>query len=235
MDTPQLVELLILAAIASFLVYRLSRVLGERNGSEPQLDQNPLDAETLRRQAAIIAKEIKRQTGQTVQSVTVTPVPKLVPVNGDEPLSINQGLQQIQQFDPSFNERAFLSGARAAFELIIKAYARGDADALKSLLSPDLQEKFQADIQSRIAQNLTMETIIHQLREVEILSVRMRGFDAEIVVQFISDQTSYVLDAAGEVVAGRRNEIEDVTDQWTFRRDVRTRDPAWLLVAASDA
>ncbi len=234
MDTSQLVELVILAAIAGFLMYRLSRALGERNGNEPRLGQNPLEAETLRRQASEIAKEIKRQTGQTVQSVTVTPVPKAAPVNSDEPLSINQGLQQIQQYDPTFNERGFLNGARAAFELIIKAYARGDVEALKPLLSSDLFEKFKTDIQARANKNYHMETIIHQLRDVEINSARMKEFNAEIILQFTSDQTSYVVDSSDEVVAGNRNDIEEVVDIWTFRRDTRARDLNWVLVAASD-
>ena len=150
--------------------------------------------------------------------------------HSDEPLSVNQGLQQIKDYDSEFDERAFLNGARSAFEMIIKAYARGDLDSLKSLLATELYDRFAEDAKSRTAKDLVMDTTLHRLTSATIMSARMIGFDAEVTVEFVSEQTTVIKNTAGEIVTGDQAAREEVRDDWVFRRDTRGQDPIWHLV-----
>jgi predicted lipid-binding transport protein (Tim44 family) len=214
-------DIVILAVIVAVLVYQLRRVLGERNGAEPAPGADPF--------AAAPAGGSPLSRAMNAKPVTATVLPDGVP-HSDEPLSVNQGLQQIKDYDSEFDERAFLNGARSAFEMIIKAYARGDTDSLKSLLSPELYDRFADDVKARTAKGMVMDTTLHRLVSATIMRARMIGFDGEVTVEFVSEQTTVIRNAAGEVMTGDAAAREEVRDTWVFRRDTRGSDPVWHLV-----
>jgi len=217
------IDIVILAIIVAALVYQLYRVLGERNGSErtpPAAD--PFAAQSLR---PLGGSPLDR--AMNAKPVTAEVLPG-VPVS-DEPLSVNQGLQQIKDYDRDFDEQGFVQGARTAFEMIIKAYARGDLETLKNLLTPKLYDHFAEDAKARAQKNYTMETTLYKISSATITGARMIGFEAEVMVEFISEQTSVVRDAANNIVTGDPAAREEIRDTWIFRRDTRGTDPSWHL------
>jgi predicted lipid-binding transport protein (Tim44 family) len=232
-------DIVILAVIVAVLVYQLRRVLGERNGAEPTPGADPFT-----NPATAGMSPLSR--AMNAKPVTATVLPDGVP-HSDEPLSANQGLQQIKDYDSEFDERAFLNGARAAFEMIIKAYARGDMDILKSLLSPELYDRFADDVKARTAKGMVMDTTLHRLVSATIMRARMIVFDGEVTVEFVSEQTTVIrkkpetlsdvaqdITSIGGVPLSIDNLMmqprEEVRDTWVFRRDTRTHDPIWHLV-----
>lgn len=219
-----MVDIVILAIVVAVLVFQLRRVLGERNGNEPIPGADPFAAGPAR---ANSGSPLDR--AMNAKPVAAEVLKDGVPESA-EPLSVNQGLQQIKDYDGDFDERAFMQGARAAFEMIVKAYARGDLETLKNLLGPKLYDHFAEDAKARAQKGYTMETTIHRLSAVNIIAARMIGFEAEVSVEFISEQTSVVRDGANAVVAGDPNTREEIRDTWIFRRDTRGNDPSWHLV-----
>lgn len=219
-----MVDILILAVIVAVLVFQLRRVLGERNGAEPMPGQDPF---TTPAGAQVGGSPLNRALN--AKPVVATVLPDGVPLS-DEPLSINQGLQQIRDYDGGFEERSFVQGARAAFEMILKAYARGDLESLKNLLAPELYDKFAAEAKSRAQKGWVMETTLHRLSAATITAARMIGFDAEISVEFVSEQTTVIRSASGEIISGDAAAREEIRDTWVFRRDTRGTDPVWHLV-----
>ncbi len=214
-------DIIILAVVVAALVYQLRRVLGERNGAEPTPGPDPL--------AGAASNVVGLNRAMNAKPVEVKILPDGVPAS-TEPLSVNQGLQQIKDYDADFDERAFLQGARAAFEMIVKGYARGDMETLKTLLAPNLADRFAEDIKTRKEKGQVMETTLFRIASAILTSARMIGFDAEIGVEFVSEQTSVIRDATGNVMTGDANAREEVRDTWIFRRDTRGQDPVWHLV-----
>ena len=219
-------DILILAGIVAFLVFQLYRVLGQRDEDQSMPGPDPFAPQA---QEASPINPLDRAAGAKPVQATV-----LEPAKATGPLSVNQGLAQIREYDADFDERGFVQGARAAFEMILKAYARGDLETLKNLLSPKLYEQFAEDAKARAAKDYVMETTLHSLSSATIVAARMVEFDAEVSVEFISEQTTAVRDASGNVVAGSADAREEVRDTWTFRRDTRTQDPVWLLTETRD-
>jgi len=223
------IDIVILAVVVAALVYQLWRVLGVRNDNEPQMPaSDPFAAQSLR---PLSGSPVDR--AMNAKPVNAKVLPDGVPAT-NEPLSVNQGLQQIKDYDSDFDERGFMQGARAAFEMIVKAYARGDLETLKNLLSPKLYDHFAEDAKARAQKDYTMETTLHKISTTTITGARMIGFDAEVTVEFISEQTSVVRDGAGNVVVGDPAAREEIRDTWTFRRDTRGTDPAWHLVETKE-
>lgn len=220
-----MVDIIILAVIVAVLIFQLRRVLGERDEGEQPPAQDPFAAQPVRQNNPA---QTPLERAMNAKPVDAKILEEGLP-HSSEPLSVNQGLQQVKDFDSEFDERAFMQGARAAFEMIVKAYARGDLETLKNLLSPKLYDHFAEDAKARAQKDYTMETNIHRLAQAHIVGARMIGFEAEITVEFISEQTSVVRNSAGEAVAGNPDAREEIRDTWVFRRDTRGTDPSWQL------
>jgi len=208
------IEIVIFAMIAAFLVYRLRSVLGRRTGEE-RPRPNPF-------------------TAPTARPDNVVPLPPRAaadaPYAPDEPVSLAEALKQIHAADPTFDEKGFLYGARGAFQMIVEAFARGDTAALRPLLSDEVYDNFVQAIRQRSAAGETLETRIERVRDADVVEARMEGRDAVVTVRFISEQINLIRNAAGEIIDGDPKQPVEVTDDWTFRRNTRARDPNWALV-----
>jgi predicted lipid-binding transport protein (Tim44 family) len=133
--------------------------------------------------------------------------------------------------DSSFAPREFLQGARAAYEMIVMAFARGDRKALKDLLSKEVFDGFSSVITQREQNNLKAEATFVSLDKANIVEAELKGKTMEVTVKFASKLINATRDAAGTVVEGSAEAITDVVDIWTFARDAGSRDPNWRLVA----
>lgn len=212
-DGFHLLDIVFFAMVAAFLVLRLRNVLGRRTGEE----RRPPD--WTRGPAA--GKPADNVIDLAAARKSAAP----------EPVSGPPGLQAIRAADPSFSTAEFLNGARAAFEMIVGAFAAGDTRTLRPLLSDEVYRNFSAAIDARTRAGEHLLTELMSIRSAEVVEARLDGTAALVTVRFASSQINAVEDAQGQVVDGSRDRITDVVDDWTFRRDVRSPDPNWELVA----
>jgi predicted lipid-binding transport protein (Tim44 family) len=224
---------IIFLALAVFIFLRLRSVLGQRTGRErPPYD--PYSARDAMRGATNdnVVTLPGRSAGDAGQK-TAEPVEPAERWKGiAEPGSpIAAGLDAIVAEDPSFDGKHFVAGARAAYEMIVLAYAEGDRRTLKNLLSKEVYEGFEAAIRERETKGEKVETRFVSIDKSDITGADVRARTAQVTLRFVSQLVSAIRDKAGNVIDGSPEKVTDVTDVWTFARDISSRDPNWKLVA----
>lgn len=212
--------------VAGFIVLRLRSVLGRRTGHEPTRDPRP--EEGYARGPANPADNVVTIPGASQRrsregALDIEPAYQGTPMEA--------GLVQIKMADPSFSVSRFGEGAAKAFEMIVAAFARGDTDTLKPLLSPEVYSQFASAIQEREDRGETMETELVVLKPPKVESIGVEGTRATIDVRFQSEQVNVIKNKAGEIIDGDREHVDSVTDVWSFSRDLSSRDPNWVLIA----
>lgn len=222
MNNGSIFEIVILAMVALYLVWKLGSVLGRRTGHERQ--QNDTLPAADKRNGADNEDKVVPLTGHPNQTVSVESVSAKA-----EP-GVEQGISQIRGADPSFNPNGFTKGAGAAFQMIVAAFAEGDTGLLRPLLSDDLYDEFSEAIRTRLNAGETMENRIEAIKSAQIVDARMEGRTAFVTVKFQSTQINVVRDADGDVTSGDADTPAEVTDLWTFARNTRATDPNWTLV-----
>ena len=145
--------------------------------------------------------------------------------------SVAAGLDAIAAGDPGFDARRFLDGARAAYEMIIHAFAAGDVDALRGLLAPEPLANFSRAIAERNAAGQKMAVTLVSLDAANIVEAAVRDATALVTVKFAAKMTSATTDRSGAVVDGSATRVVDHFDVWTFARPFASRNPNWLLSA----
>jgi predicted lipid-binding transport protein (Tim44 family) len=227
---------IIFLALAVFIFLRLRSVLGQRTGRErPPYD--PYSARDKMRPAAEKVISLPNRAAET-QKPAEKPadVPAATPTdrwNGVAAAGspVAAGLDAIVAADPKFDAKHFVVGARSAYEMIVTAFAEGDRRALKDLLSRDVYDGFDGAIADREKKGNKLETRFVSIDSADITGAETRGRTAQVTVRFVSQLVSVTRDAQGVVVDGNPDKVTDVTDVWTFARDVSSRDPNWKLVA----
>jgi predicted lipid-binding transport protein (Tim44 family) len=137
----------------------------------------------------------------------------------------------VRDADPTFEPKTFLDGAKLAYEMIVMAFADADRKTLKNLLSREVYDGFEAAIAEREKRGDTVESRFVSLDNATITAAEPRGRSAQLTVRFQSKLVSATRDKAGTVIDGSADKVTDVTDVWTFARDLSSRDPNWKLVA----
>jgi predicted lipid-binding transport protein (Tim44 family) len=215
------VDLVLLGMIAGFLILRLRSVLGKRTGFE--------------RNVAPAPRPGAQQSGRVI---TVKPEPMAEKPPGrtlpPRESPIGQTLARIQAIDSQFSPARFLDGAEGAFRLIVLAFAKGDRPALRPLLTPGMLDLFDSAITEREQANHVQHTTLHSIRAATFEDAQVTGNRASLAVRFVSDQVSYTNDATGNTVTGTEA-VTEITDVWTFERDLGSRDLAWRLAASRSA
>jgi predicted lipid-binding transport protein (Tim44 family) len=136
-----------------------------------------------------------------------------------------------QVLTESFDAKHFITGARTAYEMIVTTFAEGDRRQLKNLLSREVFDGFDAAITEREGKGETAETRFVSIDASTITAAELRNRTAQITLRFISKLVSSTRDRNGAVIDGNADKVTDVTDVWTFARDVSSRDPNWKVVA----
>jgi predicted lipid-binding transport protein (Tim44 family) len=142
---------------------------------------------------------------------------------------VDDGLRAIIAADRRFRLDEFMRGARAAYEMVVTAFAQGDRETLRMLLSDEVYGNFEAAIAEREAKHQTMQTSITAVRETEIVGAELVDGMAEVTVKFVSEMVSVTKDAEGNAVGGPPRPRE-VTDIWSFAREAKSSDPNWVLI-----
>jgi predicted lipid-binding transport protein (Tim44 family) len=215
MNSP-LIQLLVLAGIAVFLILRLKSVLGTREGFEkPSLPKK--------------AEKPVRPGFEVIEGGPDRDITDHV----DENSPIAQELAAMKRVEPSFSVTDFFQGARGAYEMIVMGFERGNLDEIQAFLSEDVFETFVDVVSAREDQGIKVEADFIGVRETSIQGAK---FDkdtnvAEITMRFVGELTSVVRDQAGNIIEGSPTAVKRQKDTWTFSRTMGIDDPNWLLVA----
>ena len=223
---------IIFLALAVFIFLRLRSVLGQRTGRE----RPPYDPYSAREAARTSTNDNVVTLPPRPADAAVKPAAEAEPVDRwkgiAEPGSAAAvGLDAVLAQDPTFDPKHFLTGARAAYEMIVTAYAQGDRRTLKNLLSKEVYDGFEAVIKERETRGEKAETRFVSIDKADIVGAEVKGKTAQVTVRFVSQLVSVTRDRDGNVIEGSPDKVTDVTDVWTFARDLSSRDPNWKLVA----
>lgn len=212
----QLLDIVLIATVAGVILFQLYRVLGRRTGHERPPQEN-------------------YRFGSVPAQDTVGAAPKqLNHVSADRPSDpVASGLFDIGLTDRAFDRDQFVKGARAAYEMILTAFAANDRDALKPLLSDEVYSAFDSVMRRREQNGEKATLTLVGFTDVKIIAAALKGSTAEVTLAFGAQLISATTDAKGAVIDGDAKSVHDITDVWTFSRDVRARDPNWTLVATS--
>ena len=223
---------IIFLALAVFIFLRLRSVLGQRTGRE----RPPFDPYATRDAVRTPSNEnVVTLPGRTTDK---GPAPAQPEDAADrwkgiaEPGSaLAAGLDAVAREDKAFDAAGFLAGGRAAYEMIVTAYAAGDRRQLKDLLAREVYEGFEAAIKEREQRGEKVESRFVSIDAADLIGAEVRGKTAQLTVRFVSQLVSVTRDRSGAVIEGNPDKVTTVTDVWTFARDISSRDPNWKLVA----
>jgi predicted lipid-binding transport protein (Tim44 family) len=231
---------IIILAVAVIIFFRLRSVLGTRTGNEKPFDP--------------FADKTDETASEQPSSDNVVPLPgrkKPVPTAQNPDLNeedeeerkpvwqgyarkgsaVAKGIEALVQKDSDFSPGEFLGGAKMAYEMIVTAFADGDKASLKPLLSREVYDGFVGAIEDRKKTSHTLESRFVGINKADITKVDIVGNDVQIGIKFVSDLITATLDSEGRVIDGDPAEIQEITDVWTFERQIASRDPNWRLVA----
>ena len=228
-DIPTLIAI----GVAIFVLFRLRQVLGTRTGRErPPVERREAPAKVgdenvvqMRPRPAPVSDEDQERAARKLEAeITQFSL-------GDE--STAQGLRGIAEADPGFTPKSFLEGAKAAYEMIVTAYAAGDRQTLRNLLDKEVFDGFERAIKDREAANRKVDFTFVGLPKVEISGAEIDKRSASVTVRFHAEVVQAVLEQDGTLVEGDAEHVTNIADEWTFARNPKSRDPNWKLVATS--
>lgn len=215
-----IIQLLVLAGIAVFLILRLRSVLGTREGFEAP--PKPIEGTPARRNPGF----------EVIEGGPDHDIIDHVPEDSEAAAA----LAEMKRAEPSFAVGEFLAGARGAYEMILMGFEKGDMDEIRPLLGEDVAETFDEVIRMREEQGLSIEAEFVGVRE---LTLHDATFDAatgeaNVSIKFVGELISVVYDAKGDLVEGEAGKSKRQKDIWTFERMMGSDDPNWRLVATGE-
>jgi predicted lipid-binding transport protein (Tim44 family) len=215
-----LLSIIILGLVALFIGLRLYSVLGERTGHEQQLTLKPADAEG---NAALRPAVSAQGQPQPTEPLETAYLPTAGP-----------GVRALLAADPSFDVARFLEGAQGAYRMVLEGFWRGDIDNVRFFLDPDIAGAFDAAIAQRKAAGQTLDNRLIAIEQALIAEAGLVGKVATVTVRFEADIAAITRDGDGNVIAGSLSDAVQTRDRWTFRRDLSSSDPNWILIETDD-
>jgi len=217
----------LVAAVLIFL--QLRSVLGRRTGNE----KPPVDPYSPR--------DVLKNPGAADDGKVVT-LPRKDAADDDQRVAdadalakpgseLNGALKAIIKADPAFRPKEFLDGAKMAYEMIVMAFADGDRKTLKGLLSKEVFDGFDAAIRDREARGEVVKSTFVGIDKSAITNASLKQSEAQVTIRIVSQLISATFDKDGKLIDGDQEAVAEVTDIWTFARDIRSRDPNWKLIA----
>jgi predicted lipid-binding transport protein (Tim44 family) len=215
-----LTVIVILALVALLIGLRLYSVLGERSGHEQQPILKPADPDA----------RVEPRPAQPAAA------PQASPDSADMAFlpTAGPGVRAILAADPAFDVARFLEGATAAYRLVLEAYWRGELDTVRGHVDQHVYDTFEAAIEQRKTDGLKLENRLVAIEQAVISEASLERQVAIVTVRFEADIAAVTRNAEGSVVAGSLSDAVQTRDMWTFRRDVSSRDPNWLLIETDE-
>lgn len=216
-------DIIILALIAGFILLRLRNILGQKTGNDrpkgvSQLSRNDNDEPVVTLPERFARQMEEKQEAKEIDNDLVEE--KARPI-----------LEGLQKDYPDFSAATFLSGAKMAFEMVFEAFSKGDKDTLKHLLSSDVCKEFLEEIEHRKEQDKRPDTTLVAVEQSKITDAQKTGKTARITVKFVSEQITVLRDKDSKIIEGDPSQVNRVEDEWSFERDMNSRNPNWKIVA----
>jgi predicted lipid-binding transport protein (Tim44 family) len=229
---------LLFLVLAVVIFIRLRNVLGRRTGNERPPFDPYTSPEAKRADEPVVALPRGRTARARLDEATGPSLEDIEARLGrhatkDSPLG--KSLTTLIKADPSFDPGPFLDGAKAAYEMVVMAFAQGDETTLKQLLGDDVFDGFSRAIREREERGEKLESNLVGIDKADIIEAEVKNRTAYVTVKFVSELVSVTRDADGEVVEGDPKKVREVTDIWTFARDIASKNPNWKLVATEAA
>lgn len=246
MDGTFNVTTLVFLVIAVVIFLKLRSILGRRTGDE----QTRFERYKAQQEASQRAEKVgtqdkvitlpRRERGEpeakpAVEARPAAAVEERVKSLAGTDAGIAKGLLDIVQTDSTFEPDGFLKGAKVAYEIIVTAFAEGNRRTLKDLLSREVFDGFAGAITEREGRGEVIDQSFVGMKSADVVEAELKNGTAQITVKFVSELISATRDRAGEVIFGDPKKIKEVTDIWTFAREVASRNPNWRLVATQAA
>lgn len=226
---------LLILAIAVVVILRLRSVLGKRTGNErPPLDPYAAQRRAEKPQPNGNVINLPQRDNAPENTGLEKPAEPVWTGYAEADSTVARGLEKIAGADGQFSARSFIDGAKVAYEMVVTAFAQGDRQSLKNLLSRDVYEGFAKAIDERERAGNVLESRFVGIDKADFTAADLKGKRASITVRFIAEFISATLNKAGEVIEGDNKQVREITDVWTFERDTGSRDPNWKLVATDE-
>lgn len=211
-----MLDIIFFAAIAAFIGFRLYNVLGHRNFES----------------GASAAPSSKKNAPEKVIDASYI----VLKPDDDKILeekfgkNLAEKIGEVKKYDSSFTVESFITGAKKAFEIIVKAFSAGNKEALKTLLSSEVYTNFVNEIDKRETKNRFEETTLVAILAANIKNIMLNRKYVRVAVQIVSEQINIIRDKQGKIIEGNPSQVTRVEELWTFGRDLGSTDPNWELL-----
>ena len=219
-------DLIVIIAIAIFVVYKYRQVLGHKTGHDVE---NQAHRRESRQERVVSLREFQKEIeegGPIIDQQAEKPDDASDKL---EDAGIKANIEQMKELEPSFRLDDFMGGAKAAFEMLMEAFEKDDRTTLKQLLSDDLYREFDQELKNFAKQKQRPHTTLVSILSANLTDAALNKSQAKLTVQFLTEQIHVVKDEAGEVVEGDVSRIEQVEDEWVFERSLKSRNPNWTI------
>ena len=227
---------LIVIGLAIVVLFRLRQVLGTRTGRERTPAQRQAEAAASKPGEENVVqmrpRPVEPQTNEDLERQKRKLETEITQFShGDE--KVAEGLRAVAEADSTFMPKSFMEGAKAAYEMIVTAFAQGDRQTLKNLLEKDVYDGFERAIKDRESEGKKIDFTFVGLPKVEISEAELDKRNASITIRFHAEVVSATRDKDGALIEGNAEQVTSIADEWTFARSPKSRDPNWKLVATS--
>lgn len=231
-------DIVFFALLALFIFYKLSKQLGKISEEEKtdiykKLEERKKQIEAIIAQAQQQSKQSSPSNEKIIGSGStqnnIREIPELSNLDSATKETLNKILNSCK-IDLNF----FLNGSKMAFEMTIKAFSEADLETLKKLLSDKIFLNFEKAINARKNEGKTLITNLISVDKVEIISSILVENQASITVRITSKQINYFNDDSGNLIEGKKDEINEIIDVWTFKKDITNPNPNWMITSTSN-
>lgn len=226
---------LLLLVVAVVILLRLRRVLGRKTGNERRYDPFPRESGGTAVAKDKVVPLPTRETARPPQPAGDQEVEDRIRGFMPDTNPAHAGLLDIARQDSSFDPAHFVRGAKSAYEMIVTAFAEGNKRLLKQFLSREVYDGFAEVISERETRGEAVDTSFVGINKADIIDAEAKAKTARVTVKFVSQLITAVKNRNGEIIDGDPKQIREVTDIWTFARELTSRDPNWKLVATQAA
>tara|TARA_R110002096_G_scaffold266914_3_gene460661 strand:+ start:645 stop:1298 length:654 start_codon:yes stop_codon:yes gene_type:complete len=210
-------DIILMAAIAAFILLRLRSELGKKTGNEPQppaAGQRPMG-----------------HASRTIDGYAEPAHDDVKVIDMEEDPKLRHAYADIRRKDSSFDPAQFIVGAQAAYRMTLEAFWEGDRETLENLLDKSVFGQFDTAIEAREKNELVLENRLINIADATVIAAELDGSVAELTVHFKSEIVAVTRDKSGNIVEGDASDAVETNDKWTFARDIKSDDLSWTLIA----
>jgi predicted lipid-binding transport protein (Tim44 family) len=222
-------DIIFFAAIAFFIFYKLNKQLGKVDEEEKKnIELKVVSAREKILEAQQFIKQQQHKSSIVIETDNQVSEKILNSLDAATKESFGNILNRT-----NISAEFFVNGVKSAFEMILKAFASADLETLKFLLSDKIFKGFEGAIIQRKSAEKTLITNLISIEKSEIISALIFENNASVVMKIVSKQINYIIDSKGQTVEGKKDEINEITDIWTFKKDINSANPNWVVSATA--